>query len=185
LALILAGPNGSGKTTAAGSLIPSDVSFINADAIAEELSGKPGTSGDINAGRILLERLSQLELNRCDFAFETTLATRSLSERVRRWVKLGYHVHLIYIWLPSKELCVERVRCRVHDGGHQVPEATIRRRFDSGLDNFLSVYRHLVGSWHVYDNSTGHAPSLVAKGAASGECTVFDKETWAMLTQRN
>lgn len=179
-AIILAGPNGSGKSTAATILLPPDLTFVNADMIAQELSGQPGTSADINAGRALLDRVEQLELARRDFAFETTLATKMLQSRVKGWQEAGYQTHLVFMWLPSPDLAVERVLGRVRDGGHHVPEETVRRRFVSGLRLFFRAYRPLVESWRMYDNST-LTPRLIAKGAADGSLRVEQAEIWDML----
>ncbi|RYG70979.1 hypothetical protein EON77_13300, partial [bacterium] len=150
-AVIIAGPNGSGKSTAATRLLPAGMPFVNADNIAQELTGQRGTSADINAGRILLERVGRLESEGQDFAFETTLATKTLSARVEGWRERGYRVHLLFVWLPSDDLSVLRVQGRVRDGGHDVPEATIRRRYRAGLQNFFGLYLPRVDTWRIYD----------------------------------
>lgn len=180
-AVIIAGPNGSGKSTAATMLLPADTTFVNADKIAEELTGKPGTSADINAGRILLERLEGLEANGDDFAFETTLATKMLANRVTAWREAGYQVHLVYFWLPSEELAVQRVEARVRDGGHNVPESTIRRRYRAGKRNFFAIYMPLVDTWRMYDNSRGDEPELIARGSGGETHRVNLPEIWSEL----
>lgn len=181
-AVIISGPNGSGKSTAATMLLPADMTFVNADKIAEELTGKPGTTADINAGRILLDRVETLESNRSDFAFETTLATKILAERVKKWRASGYQVHLIYLYLPSDDLAVQRVEARVRDGGHNVPEPTIRRRFRAGLKNFFNLYLPLVDTWRMYDNSQPLDPQLVARGSG-GNTKVNQPALWEQLKQ--
>lgn len=185
-AIIIAGPNGSGKSTAATRLLPSEMAFVNADNIAQELTGLPGTSADINAGRILLDRVETLESNRADFAFETTLATKMLAKRVESWREAGYHVHLVYFWLPSDDMAVLRVAARVRDGGHDVPESTVRRRYRAGLANFFRLYRPRVDTWRLYDNSRGPDPELVASGArdpetGDGTMKVGDPVIWTPL----
>lgn len=181
-AIVIAGPNGSGKSTAATRLLPPDMVFVNADHIAQEISGKPGTPGDINAGRILLDMVDTLEEGRADFAFETTLATKMLANRLRAWRAAGYQVHLVFFWLPSPDLSVQRVAGRVALGGHDVPEATIRRRFAAGLRHFFHLYRPLVDTWRLYDNSTTE-PRLIARGRG-GEVTRVDRpELWNRLVQ--
>jgi len=179
-AVIIAGPNGSGKSTAASQLLPTDMTFVNADVIAQELTGKPGTSADINAGRILLDKVDRLETNREDFAFETTLATKMLATRVRQWQEAGYQVHLLFIYLPSPDLSVQRVAGRVRAGGHHVPEETIRRRFNSGLRNFFRLYRPLVDHWRLYDNSSLE-PRLIAKGTHDTLERVEQPDLWTRL----
>lgn len=182
-AVIIAGPNGSGKSTCAALLLTPTMPFVNADLIAAEVSGKPGTPGDINAGRLLIERLEGLEKTRLDFAFETTLATKVLSERVKRWKDDGYQIHLLYFWLPSADMAVERVAQRVRTGGHDVPEATIRRRYDSGLRLLFSTYLPLADVWKIYDNSRGLDPALVAKKNSKGEVSIADEGIWNKLKE--
>ena len=181
-AVIICGPNGSGKSTAATKLLPPEMIFINADMIAQELTGKPGTPGDINAGRILLDRVETLEAGRTDFAFETTLATKMLASRVKRWREIGYQVHLVFMYLPSADLAVERVEQRVNAGGHHVPDATVRRRFVAGLRHFFHLYRPLVNTWRIYDNST-LTPKLIARGTNEGVTKVAQEELWSNLVK--
>jgi predicted ABC-type ATPase len=183
-AVIIAGPNGSGKSTAATKLLHEDMVFVNADLIAQEISGLPGTSADINAGRLLLERVEALEQNRQNFAFETTLATKMLSSRVKGWREKGYQVHLVYFFLPSEAMCVMRVEGRVNDGGHHVPEDTIRRRYQAGLRLFFGTYRHLVDTWRMYDNSSNSAPKLIARGDSNGVTKVTEPVIWEELVER-
>lgn len=181
LAVIIAGPNGSGKSTVASILLPESVTFVNADLIASEVSGVPGTPGDINSGRVLIDWVDRLEAQREDFAFETTLATRMLESRVSHWRDSGYEVHLLFFWLPSATLAVERVLARVRAGGHNVPIDTIRRRFKAGLQNFFNLYAPLVDSWRVYDNSS-EEPYLIAKGDR-GKCCIYRAALWRTITE--
>ena len=157
--------------------------FVNADMIAQQLSGEKGTSADINAGRLLLAQVEELESTRQDFAFETTLASKMLATRVASWQKRGYQVHLIFFWLPSEELACLRVEGRVRDGGHRVPEETIRRRYRSGLKLFFNSYVPIVDTWRLYDNSINAEPKLIARGDATGSCTVLLPDIWNKLTE--
>lgn len=182
-AVIIAGPNGSGKSTAATRLLPEGMVFVNADMIAQQLSGEKGTSADINAGRLLLSQVEELESSRTDFAFETTLASKMLATRVAGWQQRGYQVHLIFFWLPSEELACLRVEGRVRDGGHRVPEETIRRRYRSGLKLFFNSYVPIVDTWRLYDNSVNAAPKLIARGDLSGSCSVLMPEVWNRLVE--
>lgn len=181
-AIVIAGPNGSGKTTAAMELLPEGIVYVNADLIASELSGRPGTPGDIRAGRVLLERVEALEANRQSFAIETTLATRMLASRFESWQGAGYETHLIFFWLPDPDLCVQRVAQRVRRGGHHVPEETIRRRYESGMRNLIR-YGPLADTWRMYDNSTLE-PILVAYGGRDQESQIERPETWSALQTR-
>jgi predicted ABC-type ATPase len=182
-AVIIAGPNGSGKSTAATRLLPEGMVFVNADMIAQQLSGEKGTSADINAGRLLLSQVEELESSRTDFAFETTLASKMLATRVAGWQQRGYQVHLIFFWLPSEELACLRVEGRVRDGGHRVPEETIRRRYQSGLKLFFNSYVPIVDTWRLYDNSVNAAPKLIARGDSSGSCSVMLPDIWNRLVK--
>lgn len=182
-AVIIAGPNGSGKSTAAARLLAPGMAFVNADMIAQEISGKQGAPADINAGRLLLERVDKLQRDRQDFAFETTLATRMLVNRIELWRAAGYQIRLIFFWLPSDDLAVERVASRVRAGGHGVPAETIRRRFRAGVRNFFQLYRPLVDTWRVYDNSEPR-PRLIAKGDGH-EPTILAPESWNVMRELN
>lgn len=162
--MIISGPNGSGKSTCAELLLPQGMSFINADMIAQELSGVHSTTADLQAGRLLIQRLDDLEREQKDFAIETTLATKKLAPRVARLREKGYECHLIYLYMPSDDLAVERVKARVRAGGHDVPESTIRRRYQSGISLFFSTYQPLVDTWKMYDNSSIADPQLIAWG---------------------
>jgi predicted ABC-type ATPase len=179
-AIIISGPNGSGKSTAATRLLTPTTTFVNADMIAQELTGLPGTSADINAGRVLLDKVDRLVAQREDFAFETTLASKMLGARLENWRAAGYQVHLVFFWLPSADLAVQRVAARVAAGGHHVPEETIRRRFASGLRHFFHRYRPFVDTWRLYDNSTT-APHLIARGSADGGLKVEMPAIWNKL----
>lgn len=163
-AVVIAGPNGSGKSTCAELLLPAGMSFINADMIAQELSGEHSTTADLRAGRILVGRLDALEAARKDFAIETTLATKKLGPRLNRLKEDGYETHLIFLWMPSDDLAVQRVAARVRAGGHDVPEETIRRRYRAGISLFFSLYQSLADTWKMYDNSSIADPKLIAWG---------------------
>lgn len=163
-------------------LLPDGMTFVNADLIAQEIAGKPGVWGEINAGRLLLERVTVLEGNKADFAFETTLATKMLLDRLLRWRELGYQVHLIFFWLPSDDLAVERVASRVRDGGHNVPTDTVRRRYKSGLRHLFGKYIDAVDSWKIYDNSRDADPVLIAKGNSNG-ITILRPNLWEQVLE--
>lgn len=184
MAVIIAGPNGSGKSTAAGALLPAGMKFINADLIAQELSGFADTAADINSGRLLLREVENAESKLENFAFETTLATRMLERRVRRWKELGYQVHIIFFWLPSDELAVERVKARVRAGGHGVPEETVRRRYQGGLYNFFSYYSELVDTWRIFDNTGPGEAFPVAKFTNHEGLQIRAPQTWNLILSR-
>lgn len=155
---ILAGPNGAGKSTCAAALLPrvNLLEFVNADTIARGLSEFNPESAALAAGRIMLERLDHLEGEGMSFAFETTLASRSFAPRLRKLREEGYLVELIFCWLPSPEMCVERVAHRVRSGGHSIPTETIHRRYHAGLRNFFNLYQPLADLWRLYDTTGSH-----------------------------
>src|SRR5439155_26523435 len=154
--VVLAGPNGAGKSTAASRLLRGALGvteFVNADVIARGLSGFSPERVAMEAGRVMLRRIKELAAKRESFAFETTLASRSFAPWLRDLVKSGYRFHLVFLWLPSAAAAVARVAERVSLGGHDVPVATVRRRYKAGLKNFFELYRSLSTTWQVIDNS--------------------------------
>jgi predicted ABC-type ATPase len=165
-AIIIAGPNGAGKTTFATEFLPHEagcVNFVNADLIAAGLSPFNPDLAAIRAGRFLLREIDEHVRAREDFAFETTLSGRGYARRIQQWQGLGYIVKLVFLRLPNVEAAIQRVATRVAQGGHDVPEHVIRRRFVGGWTNFENVYRPLVNTWAVYDNS-GDGPILLSEG---------------------
>lgn len=182
-AVIIAGPNGSGKSTCSVALLTQFVEFVNADLIAQEITGHTRAGADIGAGRLFLEQIERLARQRRDFAIETTLATRSLADRIVQWRRDGYRVHLVFLWLPSADLAVQRVAFRVRSGGHSVPESTIRRRFTAGLRNLFRIYIPIVDTWRVYDNSRGADPVLIASGVKDGPVKIAEPDAWRGLLQ--
>jgi predicted ABC-type ATPase len=118
-----------------------------------------------------------------DFAFETTLASRSLVPWLTRLKRQGYHVHVLFLWLESADLAVDRVASRVRRGGHDVPEGTVRRRYDRGLRNLFSLYLPIADSWQVFDNSRLGRPRLVASGRAERVERVANARVWQMITE--
>ncbi|MFW6012416.1 MAG: AAA family ATPase [bacterium] len=176
----LAGPNGAGKSTVGPALLWDTLgisTFVNADVIARGLAAFNPESAAFEAGRVLLERLDELARRRVSFAFETTLAGRAYLRRLKTLVANGYRFHIVFLWVDSPDLCVARVQERVRSGGHAVPEDVIRRRYRSGIENFLQLYRPLSTSWRVYDNSAAPA-RLIAAGRESGDLDVQDEATW-------
>ncbi len=164
--IIIARPNGAGKSTAAPLLLRRDIAFVNADEVAKGLSALPdGKLRDMQAGRIVRRQPDDLEQRHADFAIETTLASRSLVGRVARLRTVGYRFHLFFVWLPNPEVAVARVAERVSRGGQFIPDDTVRRRYQSGLRNFFTLYRPLADVWRMYDNSRAGTPELIAKGS--------------------
>jgi predicted ABC-type ATPase len=158
--VIIAGPNGAGKTTFARQFLPREADcpiFVNADLIAAALAPFAPETAAIRAGRLMLEEINNHVRRGESFAFETTLSGLMYARLIPTWQALGYRVKLMYLRLPNPEMAVARVAYRVAQGGHFIPEAVIRRRFDAGWHNFNSKYKLLVNAWSLYDNSQPEA----------------------------
>jgi len=154
--LILAGPNGAGKTTFAREFLPDEAqcpTFVNADLIAAGISPFRPEAAAMRAGRLMLELIDDLVGRGESFAFESTLADRGYARRISAWQAAGYHVTILFLALPAAEAAIQRVRERVAQGGHDIPEAVIRRRFAAGLANFENLYKPLADAWALYDSS--------------------------------
>lgn len=111
----------------------------------------------------MLEEIFDHVRSRNSFAFETTLSGRSYAKHIPVWRQEGFTVKLIYLRLASPELAIARVRQRVKEGGHNVPEETIRRRFTAGMRNFETIYKAIVNEWAIFDNSS-QTPILIGEG---------------------
>jgi predicted ABC-type ATPase len=161
--IIIAGPNGAGKTTFAREFLPNEAAcptFVNADLIAAGLSPFAPEQAAIQAGRLMLQAIAQHVARRESFAFETTLSGRAYARQIPQWRQAGYVVELFFLSLPNADMAVQRVAERVRQGGHHIPEDTIRRRFAAGLELLHTVYQPLVDQWAVYDNA-GDEPQLM------------------------
>ena len=147
--IVIAGPNGSGKSTTAPSLLKGTLGvteFVNADVIAEGLSAFHPEGAAFHAGRVMLERIHLLAKERVDFAFETTLASRTFAPWIKELKQTGYFFHLVFLWLSNEEFAIARVTERVRMGGHNVPEETISRRYNKGMNTFSS-FLHAIGGY--------------------------------------
>lgn len=179
---IIAGPNGAGKTTFAKEFLPHYAkceNFVNADLIAQGLSPFSPAAAGLKAGRLLLKQIHEFAGRRVDFAFETTLAGKTYIQLLRKLKQQGYAIHLFFLWIPSVQLALVRIRERVAKGGHDVPVTDVRRRFGRSVQNFLKVYRPLFDSWMVFNTSTA-PPALIAK-EESGKLTIADADVFARI----
>jgi predicted ABC-type ATPase len=181
---ILGGINGAGKTSSSEAILRFGMRipiFVNADTIARGLNGFNPESEAVRAGRIMLEHLRYLAAQRKSFAFETTLAARTYADWLAELKQQGYSVHLLYYWLERPELAIERVADRVRSGGHDIPEDTIRRRYSRSVRNFLELYRPVVNTWQVYDN-TGEDGQLIAFNNSFFD-TILHQERWELFNR--
>jgi predicted ABC-type ATPase len=187
--IVIAGPNGAGKSTTAPIVLRDTLGiteFVNADQIASGLSAFNPEGAAFEAGRIMLQRLNELSEQQMDFAFETTLASRSFAPFIRKLKEQhNYSFKLLFFWLKSRELAQQRVAHRVASGGHDIPPETIARRYTRGLDNFFQLYRPIADTWRLYDNSRTYSPKLIAHGKLSKTSRISDKLIWTSLRDRH
>lgn len=180
---IIAGCNGAGKTTASFTILPEILNckeFVNADEIARGLSPFQPEKVAFEAGRIMLERINDLISRKEDFAFETTLSTKSYKNKVIEARKAGYKVTLVFFWLRTTDLAIERVRSRVSEGGHNIPIETIKRRYVRGIENLFKIYMPLCDEWLMIDNS--ETPySLIAEGNKDENENIISMDKWKIL----
>jgi predicted ABC-type ATPase len=161
--LIIAGPNGAGKSTFAREFLPKEANcptFLNADLIAAGLSPFDPDKAAIQAGRLMPQEIERHFLAHESFAFETTLSGLTYARRIPEWQKADYRVKLIFLSLPTVEAAIARVAIRFSQGGHNIPEAVIRRRFEAGWNNFQRIYKSLVNEWVLYNNF-GDTPRIL------------------------
>jgi predicted ABC-type ATPase len=180
---IIAGCNGAGKTTASYTVLPQILKckeFVNADSIAAGISPFQPETVAFEAGRVMLQRISQLIDERATFAFETTLSTKSYKETIKKCKAKGYTVTLLYFWLSSPELAIGRIKDRVSRGGHHIPDVVVKRRYKRGLENFFNIFMPLCDYWQILDNSTRNV-SIVAEGERKIDKFIYNTELWNLL----
>jgi predicted ABC-type ATPase len=181
---IIAGPNGSGKTTFAKKFLPDYAkcqNFVNADLIAQGLSPFSPRAAAIKAGRLVLEQIRNLAEKNVDFAFETTLAGKSYIPFLKELKKKGYSINMFFLWVPNSELALSRIKDRVASGGHDVPAADVKRRFHRGLVNFLKLYKPLADTWLLFNNEDA-IPRLIAR-EKSGKAEILDKGLFEKIVE--
>ena len=177
---IICGCNGAGKTTASYTVLPEILDcreFVNADEIARGLSPFNPSSVAIEAGKLMLQRIEDLLGADETFSIETTLATRSYVNLVKRAQAKGYRVCLLFFWLNSPELAMKRVAERVSKGGHDIPQDIIKRRYASGINNLFKLFIPIVDYWAIYDNS-GVDRMKIASGKLNNSAIIYNKELY-------
>ena len=180
---IISGCNGAGKTTASYTVLPEILDcreFVNADEIARGLSPFNPEGMAIEAGRLMLKRIEELLSRNETFSIETTLATRSYINLVRRAQAKGYRVNILFFWLRTPELAIQRVAERVQHGGHDIPEDIVRRRYVAGIKNLFRLFIQEVDYWVIYDN-TEQPRQKVASGRKDIEIDVFNEKLFQSI----
>ncbi|HSI74937.1 MAG TPA: zeta toxin family protein [Lunatimonas sp.] len=175
---VISGCNGAGKTTASFNILPEILSckeFVNADEIARGISPFQPEKVAVEAGRLMLNRISDLMEEGEDFAFETTLSTRSYKNRIIEAQNKGYFVTLIYYWLESPQLAEKRVELRVKEGGHNIPKNVINRRYLRGIQNLFNIYMFICDYTMIFDNSKPE-PILVYELEKGASEIVYDQK---------
>ena len=182
---IISGPNGAGKTTASYTVLPKILQckeFVNADEIARGLSPFNPDSVAIQAGRLMLERISELLQRNESFSIETTLSTRSYVHLVEKAHRQGYELTLLYFWLKSPDQAIQRVAERVAKGGHDIPKNVIVRRYREGLENLFNLYMPVVDTWLLINN--GEMPrTIIATGGKEQETIVEEQEHYKKIEE--
>lgn len=179
---VIAGPNGSGKTTFAMKFMPEFVkcpNFVNADLIAKGLAPFDPERAALKAGKLVLQQLEEYSRQGVDFGFETTLSGRAYYKKFKQLKDAGYRLHLFFLWIPSSELAIARIKERVAGGGHNIPDKDVKRRFNRGMKNFLELYNRIFDTWMLFDNS-GLKPALIAKNI-NGVLKIIRKELYKKI----
>lgn len=182
---IIAGCNGAGKTTASYTILPEIIEckeFVNADEIAKGLSPFQPEKVSFEAGRIMLNRINELLEDNESFAFETTLSTKSYRNKILNAKMQGYTITLLFFWLNNIELAKERVKIRVKEGGHNIPNDVIERRYLKGIINLFDIYLEIVDGTLIFDNSYGKH-ELIAQKIEKEDLIIFDLEKFNQLKQ--
>jgi predicted ABC-type ATPase len=184
---IIAGPNGAGKTTASMTILPETLhckEFVNADSIAAGLSPLDPDSMAIKAGRLMLERIGQLSEDGSDFAFETTLSTRTYVQFIHTARQKGYMITLLFFWLSSPEFAKSRVAERVRNGGHNIPADAIERRFYRGIANLCRLYMPVCDDWAILNNMSNE-PQIVAVGGKQVDGLVANRDIYNSILDQS
>lgn len=179
---IVGGSNGAGKTTFAKEFIKmAGIIFLNADEIARELNPQDTEGGKLQAGRVLFKRLEALVTKGNSFVIESTLSGLTIKKGIQRLKEEGYHISLLYVFLDNPDLAVDRVKIRVKEGGHNIPEPDIRRRYYRSMVNFWNIYRDLADEWQLFYN--GEYTTVQVACGVQNEYTIVNDQLLAIFLE--
>ncbi len=184
---MIAGPNGAGKTTMAEVLLSQSedvyADFLNADKIAQGLSPLRPESVNQQAGKLMLRRFHDCLASNINFAFETTASGLSYATHLKKAKETDYSINLIFLWLAGPDLAIKRVAQRVKQGGHDIPEEDIIRRYYRGLKNLLELYLPLADTALILDNSfiESGIRKIIAQKDLDTSLRIEDSEIWEKL----
>lgn len=180
---ILAGANGSGKSTISRVLLPTEsLVYVNPDDIARELNPSDPTAAKVEAGKATLRRIDEYFAAGTSFAIESTLSGNVYLKVLARAKELGYTTAILYTFVDSPEACIARIAARVKAGGHYVPDDDVRRRYYRSKKNFIESYANVVDEWKLFYNGETRT-ELVAKKDAGMEPKVFVEETFNIFKE--
>jgi predicted ABC-type ATPase len=185
---MMAGPNGAGKTTMAEIILPEFLQlyeFVNADSIAAGLSPFNPEGQSIEAGKLMLQRIDRFLERQESFGFETTLASRSFVSTLKKAGELGYNRTLFFLFLPDAQNAIDRVSLRVQQGGHNIPEQDIKRRYKRGLHNLFHLYQPHFDTIKIYHAlNISVEPELIALRKKSEEWVVKNTSLWKQIKEK-
>jgi len=182
---IIAGPNGSGKTTFAETFLPEYAKcnrFINVDLIAAGLSPFSPQQAAIKSGKLVLEQIKEYSKNGIDFGFETTMSGVTYIKYFKMFKEKGYKINIFFLWIPDSQLAVARIKDRVAQGGHNVPVKDIKRRFKRSMENFFKQYRLLADKWILFNNAESK-PKIIAK-KQNAHVDIVDSDLFDDITKK-
>lgn len=180
---IISGCNRAGKTTASYTVLPGILKcqeFVNADSIAVGLSPFRPEKVAFEAGRLMLQRIEQLIESKTTFAIETTLSTKSYKVTIKKCKNRGYNIVLLFFWLSSPDLAIERIKDRVKRGGHHIPDNVVKRRYKRGIDNLFRIFIPICDYWQVINNSDSKT-EIIAEGEKVLDKYVYNTEIWSVM----
>lgn len=174
---IIAGANGSGKTTVAPDLISSErIPFVNADDVAKQICPKNMESVRITAGKKVFQTIEELFASNSSFIIESTLSGKNYEKVIEKAKCCGYTVIIIYVFVDDAEMCINRIKARVKNGGHDIPEADVIRRYSRSKKHFWNIYKNLVDNWLLYYN--GQNIELVAQQKKGKKIEILDENLY-------